>query len=107
MRLTLSGLEKLEVHKTPQNEPLNGQPKKVKYYTAYSPRGRSVTISSGGKDSQWLTQEIEALKAEGPYETADLLTRLAARHPVRIKYFTGHWMDVDTLADLADARNFT
>jgi phosphoenolpyruvate phosphomutase len=63
-----------------------------------------------GKGSQWLTQEIEALKAEGLYESADLptlLTRLAARHPVRIKYFTGHWMDVDTLADLADARNFT
>jgi phosphoenolpyruvate phosphomutase len=58
----------------------------------------------------WLVEEIEALKAEGLYESADLptlFTRLAARHPVRIKYFTGHWMDVDTLADLADARNFT
>ena len=60
--------------------------------------------------AQWLVEEIEALKVEGLYETADLptlLTRIAARHPVRIKYFTGHWMDVDTLADLADARNFT
>ncbi|HEX4181233.1 MAG TPA: phosphoenolpyruvate mutase [Caulobacteraceae bacterium] len=65
-------------------------------------------LSSRG--SEWLVEEIEALKAEGLYETADLptlFTRLAARHPVRIKYFTGHWMDVDTLADLADARNFT
>lgn len=60
--------------------------------------------------ARWLVEEIEALKAEALYETADLptlLTRLAAKHPVRIKYFTGHWMDVDTLADLADARNFT
>ena len=60
--------------------------------------------------AQWLVEEIEALKADGLYETADLptlFTRIAARHPVRIKYFTGHWMDVDTLADLADARNFT
>jgi len=62
------------------------------------------------RGTQWLVEEIEALKADGLYETADLptlLTRIAARHPVRIKYFTGHWMDVDTLADLADARNFT
>lgn len=62
------------------------------------------------RGTRWLVEEIEALKADGLYETADLptlLTRMAARHPVRIKYFTGHWMDVDTLADLADARNFT
>jgi phosphoenolpyruvate phosphomutase len=65
-------------------------------------------LSSQG--SRWLVEEIELLKAEGLFETADLptlFTRIAARHPVRIKYFTGHWMDVDTLADLADARNFT
>ena len=62
------------------------------------------------RGTQWLVEEIETLKADGLYETADLpmlLTRIAARHPVRVKYFTGHWMDVDTLADLADARNFT
>jgi phosphoenolpyruvate phosphomutase len=62
------------------------------------------------RGAEWLVEEIETLKAEGLYETADLptlFTRIAARHPVRIKYFTGHWMDVDTLADLADARNFT
>ena len=62
------------------------------------------------KGAEWLVEEIAVLKAEGLYESADLptlFTRLAARHPVRIKYFTGHWMDVDTLADLADARNFT
>ncbi|HEY2661998.1 MAG TPA: phosphoenolpyruvate mutase [Caulobacteraceae bacterium] len=62
------------------------------------------------RGTQWLVEEIEALQAEGLYETADmplLFSRIAARHPVRIKYFTGHWMDVNTLADLADARNFT
>ncbi len=50
------------------------------------------------------------MEAEGLLETADLpllFTRLAAKHPVKVKYFTGHWMDVDTLNDLADARNFT
>jgi phosphoenolpyruvate phosphomutase len=29
-----------------------------------------------------------------------------ARHPVEVLYFTGHWLDVDTLGDLAEARNF-
>ncbi|HWX48557.1 MAG TPA: phosphoenolpyruvate mutase [Roseomonas sp.] len=58
----------------------------------------------------WLREEIAAMEAEGVLEQADmplLLTRLAARHPVRVKYFTGHWLDVDTLTDLAEARNFT
>jgi phosphoenolpyruvate phosphomutase len=57
----------------------------------------------------WLQEELAALEAEGLLETADLpllLTRLAARHPVEVVYFTGHWLDVDTLGDLAEARNF-
>ena len=64
-------------------------------------------LSSTG--ALWVREEIELLKAEGLFETADmplLFTRLAAKHPVRIKYFTGHWMDVDNLNDLADARDF-
>ncbi len=88
---------------------------------------RLVTMRHGGSDEgvdgEWmglarfsalgaeqLRAEIEALEAEGLLETADmplLFTRLAARHPVRIKYFTGHWMNVNTLTDLAEARNFT
>jgi phosphoenolpyruvate phosphomutase len=59
---------------------------------------------------EWLRAEIEAMRREGVIETADmptLFTRLAAKHPVRIKYFTGHWMNVNTLTDLAEARNFT
>ena len=60
--------------------------------------------------AEWLREELDALTAEGLLETADLpalFSRLAAKHPVRVKYFTGHWMDVDTLTDVADARNFT
>ncbi|TCZ65028.1 phosphoenolpyruvate mutase [Roseicella aquatilis] len=56
----------------------------------------------------WLREELAAMDAEGLIETADLpmlLTRLAARHPVRVLYFAGHWLDVDTLGDLAEARN--
>ena len=58
----------------------------------------------------WLREEIDLIEAEGLLETADLpllLTRLAAKHPVVVQYFTAHWLDVDTLSDLADARNFT
>jgi phosphoenolpyruvate phosphomutase len=60
--------------------------------------------------SIWLREEIERLRAEGLAETADmplLLTRLAARHSVKLYVFSGHWLDVDTLPDLAEARNFT
>ena len=59
--------------------------------------------------AQWVREEVDALRAEGLLDTADmplLFTRLAGRRPVRVKYFTGHWMDVDNLRDLADARDF-
>ncbi|MBV9549264.1 MAG: phosphoenolpyruvate mutase [Alphaproteobacteria bacterium] len=58
----------------------------------------------------WLRDEIARARAEGVLESCDLprlFTRLAARHPVQILYFTGHWMDVDTLVDLAAARTFS
>jgi phosphoenolpyruvate phosphomutase len=58
----------------------------------------------------WAGEEIERIRAEGLLETADLpflLSRLAARHPVSVHYVTAHWLDVDTLGDLAAARNFT
>src|SRR5262249_6732914 len=54
-------------------------------------------------------EEIAAFEREGVLDSADLpllLTRLAARYPVVVHYVTGHWLDVDDLADLADARNF-
>ena len=56
-----------------------------------------------------MREEIAALKAEGLLESADmplLFTRLAAKRPVRVKYFTGHWINVETLRDLAEARDF-
>ncbi len=59
--------------------------------------------------ARWVREELDALEAEGRLETADLpllFTRLAAKHPVRVKYFTGHWMGVNTLVDLAQARDF-
>src|SRR5262245_43215246 len=58
----------------------------------------------------WLREELDLIEAEGLLETTDmpmLLTRLAAKHPVFVHYITGHWLDVDTLEDLSNARNFT
>ncbi len=60
--------------------------------------------------SEGLRDEIAAMQAEGVLDSADLptlFTRLAAKHAIKVKYFSGHWMDVDTLTDVADARNFT
>jgi phosphoenolpyruvate phosphomutase len=60
--------------------------------------------------SAWLKEEIAALEVEGLLEKADLpllFTRLAAKHPVSVHFITSHWLDVDTLTDVAAARNFT
>jgi len=58
----------------------------------------------------WLREELDLIEAEGELDSADmpmLITRLAAKHPVLVHYITGHWLDVDTLEDLSNARNFT
>jgi phosphoenolpyruvate phosphomutase len=58
----------------------------------------------------WLREELALLEAEGKLGAADmplLLTRLAAKHAVMVHYIIGHWMDVDTVEDLSNARNFT
>lgn len=63
----------------------------------------------GAKGAEWVVEELERLREEGLLESADmpmLFTRLARRHPVRILYFSGHWMDVDSLPDLAVAQLF-
>ncbi len=54
--------------------------------------------------------ELVAMQADGSADQADmpaLLERLMRRHPVAVHYITGHWLDVDTMTDLADARNFS
>ena len=79
-------------------------------------------VGAGGTDGEWIgllrataagsaliRAELDAMRADGSLPGADmpaLITRIAAHHPVSIHYITGHWLDVDTLADLADARNF-
>ncbi len=58
----------------------------------------------------WLREELDLIEAEGKLDSMDmplLITRLAAKRPVLVHYITGHWLDVDTLEDLSNARNFT
>jgi phosphoenolpyruvate phosphomutase len=78
-----------------------------------------ITQSSGewiglarftAQGAAWLRQELDLIEAEGKLDNMDmplLITRLAAKHPVFVHYITGHWLDVDTLEDLSNARNFT
>lgn len=56
-----------------------------------------------------VREELELMAADGTLPDADLpalIGRIVARHPVRIHWVSGHWLDVDTLIDLAEARNF-
>ena len=57
-----------------------------------------------------VRDELARMQAEGIAASADLpalLSRLRLRHPVAVHYITGHWLDVDTITDLAEARNFS
>ena len=60
--------------------------------------------------TQLVRRELEAMQAEDVLAQADLpalLLRIGQHHPIAIHYVTGHWLDVDTTADLAEARNFS
>jgi phosphoenolpyruvate phosphomutase len=60
--------------------------------------------------TQLVKAELETMQAEDALAQADLpalLLRISQHHPIAIHYITGHWLDVDTTADLAEARNFS
>ena len=62
------------------------------------------------RGTQLVRNELEAMQAEDALAHADLpalLLRISQHHPIAIHYITGHWLDVDTTADLAEARNFS
>lgn len=67
-----------------------------------------LRVSAAGATA--MREELLAMQADGTLDGADmavLLGRLAARLPVAIHPIAGHWLDVDTLDDLAAARNFS
>lgn len=56
-----------------------------------------------------IVEELDLANNEGRLETENLpaiLSRICKRHSVLVQYFDEHWIDVDNLSDLADARNF-
>ncbi len=66
-------------------------------------------LRATAKGSALIRAELDAMAHDGTIATADmpaLIARIAAHHPVSVHYVTGHWLDVDTALDLADARNF-
>ena len=66
-------------------------------------------MHSSVRGTEALRAELAAMQADGTLPQADLLAviaRLVARCEVAVHYIAGHWLDVDTLNDLADARNF-
>ena len=62
------------------------------------------------KGAELVRAELDAMKADGTLETADLATlfaRLAAGgNAPRVHYVAGHWLDVNDAFDLARARDF-
>jgi phosphoenolpyruvate phosphomutase len=65
-------------------------------------------LSAAGADL--VRAELESMQTEGVLAEADLLAVLARLVPsqkVAVHYITGHWLDVDSQADLAEARNFS
>ena len=62
------------------------------------------------RGTELLREELAAMQADGTLQQADLLAvanRLRTRSEVAVHYIAGHWLDVDTPTDLADARNFS
>jgi phosphoenolpyruvate phosphomutase len=62
------------------------------------------------KGARRVREELDRMVADGSWASANmsmLIARLAARYTVGVHYITSHWLDVDTVLDLANARNFS
>ena len=62
------------------------------------------------RGTELVRDALTMMQADGTLAGADLpalLQRLVQVSEVAVHTITGHWLDVDTLTDLADARNFS
>lgn len=67
-------------------------------------------MHASARGTEMLRDELAAMQADGTLPHADLLMvldRLRARIGVAVHYIAGHWLDVDTMTDLAEARNIS
>lgn len=68
-----------------------------------------IRIKNEGR--KWLTQAIETLRTSDDFHQLaipDLINFMIDRgHTIRVWYIHGHWLDVNSLADLERAGNFT
>lgn len=64
-----------------------------------------------GQGKQWIEEAIDELKTHKNYHQmslADLLNQLIKqKHPVKVQYINGHWVDINALADIDRAGDFT
>ncbi|MBT8447800.1 MAG: phosphoenolpyruvate mutase, partial [Gammaproteobacteria bacterium] len=78
-------------------------------WNGQAPHGRwvgIVRVTGAGVD--WLREALAAIDPDSQLALPALLNRLVEDgRRVRVLYIHGHWMDVNTLADLEQADTFT
>jgi phosphoenolpyruvate phosphomutase len=77
-----------------------------------APTGRWIGMFRvRGQGRQWIEEAIDTLKTHESYRQmslADLLNQLIKmNHPVKVLYINGHWIDINALADIDRAGDFT
>jgi len=76
------------------------------------PTGRWIgMLRVRGQGKQWIEEAIDKLKVHKNFNKmslADLLNQLVKlNHPVKVHYINGHWVDINALADIDRAGDFT
>ena len=76
------------------------------------PTGRWIgLLRVRGQGRQWIEDAIDELKSHDNFKQmslADLLNQLVKmNHPVKVYYINGHWVDINALADIDRAGDFT
>ncbi|MEU9474382.1 phosphoenolpyruvate mutase [Streptomyces sp. NPDC048191] len=76
------------------------------------PDGRWIgMMRAQGEGRAWIEEGLDTLGTRPDFDgltLGDLLNHIVAEgHPVRVMYIHGHWLDVNSLADLEQAGRFT
>ncbi|MFT5426226.1 MAG: phosphoenolpyruvate phosphomutase [Gammaproteobacteria bacterium] len=84
----------------------------AKKSSSEAPTGRWIgMLRVHGQGKQWIEEAIAELKTHENFQQmslADLLNQLIKQnHPVKVQYINGHWVDINALADIDRAGDFT